>query len=135
MNRLNARQADAVRVEWDESQEASRSPAKRARISRNTAKAAGSRKSATTARKNASSEDENREDAVEDQQPAADEETTEARRRRKGKAPVRSRPPTAQRPSWEAVPPKQSLVSDEEASNPQDSDFEVSGWMSRSQLH
>jgi hypothetical protein len=132
VNRLNARQADAVRVEWDESQEASRSPAKRARTSRDTAKTAGSRKSAKTARKNALSEHENQEDAVEDEQPAADEETAEERRRRKGKAAVRSRPPAAQRPSWEAVPPKQRLVSDEEASNPQDSDFEVSGWMSRS---
>jgi hypothetical protein len=123
---LNARQADAVRVEWEDSQEGSRPAYKRVRTTRNTAKASSSNKTARTARKEAIQEQEDGAEAVSDEQPAIEEESPEERRRRKGKAPVRPRPPPAQRPSWESVPQKQRLVSDDEASNPHDSDYEVS---------
>lgn len=126
MTRLNVRQADAVRVEWEDSQEGSRPASKRARTARNASKASSSNRTAKTARKEVLQEQENGEEAVSDEQPAVEEETPEERRRRKGKAPVRPRPPPAQRPSWESVLPKQRLVSDDEASNPQDSDYEVS---------
>lgn len=120
-----------MRVEWDDSQEVSRSPAKKARITRNMTKNSGSRGLAKDARKSASPEHENGEDAVENDQPVVGEEAAPERRRRKGRAPVRLRPPPAQRPSWKSVPPKQRLVSDDDdASKLQDSDYEVSDLMS-----
>lgn len=116
---LIARQPDAVRMEWGDSQEQARPAAKRARTARDASKASSSIKSTKVTRANVPSDQEEI-----DPQAAVQTENAEERRQRKGKAPVRPpRPPP--RPSWKSVQPSEQLVSEEEASNVQDSDYQV----------
>lgn len=123
---LNAPQSDAVRMQWEDSQDQSGDVPQQASTAEfEQPRTLRSTKRAKTGAK-AVDREEDRPGTVDEAQDAPVNETAEERRTRKGKAPMRPDLRPRRGPVWESVKSTERLVSDEEGSDTHDSDSDVS---------